>query len=67
MPPADDFPDDYGLDDEAKQRRERRRKIKDKRRYERFGRDPEAEKSRKSRERPPRNNREWVDDALDED
>ncbi|HOF40358.1 MAG TPA: hypothetical protein PLD73_09810 [Candidatus Hydrogenedentes bacterium] len=67
MPPANDFPDDYGWDDESMQRRERRRKTKDKRRYERIDRDPETEKPRKSSERHSRNNREWADDTLDED
>ncbi len=66
MPPADDFSDDYGWNDELIQRRERRRKAKGKERLDRIDKAGDAERPRKDLERRSRQNRDWDDEYSDE-
>jgi hypothetical protein len=67
MAPADDFSDDYGWDDEALLRRQRRRKAKGKERFTRQDKESEVGRPRKNLERRPRRIRDWDDDYLDEE
>ena len=66
MAPADDFSDDFGWDDEEHQRRERRRKAKNRDRFEARDREIQAEKPKKGFERRPRRAKDWDDEFSDE-
>ena len=66
MPPEDDFSNDYGWDEEPLPQRERHRKAKSGKHFDREKWDKEAKRPPKHAERPSRRPQKWNDDDRDE-